>query len=276
MQRTYIKKFVLILTAYSFQVYSLLCQGSFENLDFDSANIPSGTAAGTLVPASEALPFWMVYVDGVQQSQVLYNSLYIGTATVALVGPGSTAGGVIPGNTYTAVLQSGQGTSGLVSASIAQSGTIPASTQSLLFESSLQYGAGWYVSIGGQNIAVTPLASLGSFYELYGANIPGFAGQAAQLEFTALAGPGPMVNMYLDDIQFSTQAIPEPQTWTLLFCGAGALSLWRWKRKALVHQRATSIKGSPIGIGVKRRNVCSPVEMVNGWGILPTRNLPVM
>jgi hypothetical protein len=204
-------------------------QGNFENLDFSSTTVPTSTPAGTIVPASEALPNWTVYVGGIQQSEVLYNQLYLGTAIVALEGPGFASGPTIPGSTYMCVLQAGTINDQPTSASIAQTATIPPSTSSLLFVASLPYGPGWSVTLGGQNLSIIPLGSDGVNYEYYGANISSYAGQTETLQFTALIG-APTVNMYLDDIQFSNQQIPEPQIWTLLLCGAGALAAWRRKQ----------------------------------------------
>lgn len=226
-----LKKSLLLLLVCHIGTGTLFCQGTFENLDFSSTTVPPSTPAETLVPASEALPGWTVYLGGVQQGSVLYNSLYTGQAVVAFEGPGFSFGTIIPGSTYMPVLQAGLNNSGDVSASIAQTGTVPGSAQAILFTASQPYAAGWSVTLGGQNLSVVPLGPAGSFYEYYGANIPSFAGQTETLEFTAQAGSGASVNMYLDNIQFSIQAVPEPESWAMILCGAAAFAASRWKRK---------------------------------------------
>jgi hypothetical protein len=75
-----------------------------------------------------------VYLGNVQSGQALYNNEFLGSATVDIVS--SKFGGVIDGQ-FTAVLQSGTDTTEggpLVSASIAQNGTIPTNAQSLQYK----------------------------------------------------------------------------------------------------------------------------------------------
>ena len=119
---------------------------------------------------------------------------------MALEGPGSSLA-PIQGN-YMPVLQADLINGQPASAAISQTGTLPASAQTLLFTASLPYGAGWSVSLGGQNLSVVSLGTDGNEYGYYGANISSFAGQTETLQFTALTG-APSVNMALDDIVFS-------------------------------------------------------------------------
>jgi hypothetical protein len=49
--------FSLILLA----ALSTHAQGTFQNLNFESANIPSGTPVSAFLPISEALPYWSAY-----------------------------------------------------------------------------------------------------------------------------------------------------------------------------------------------------------------------
>ena len=104
---------------------------------------------------------------------------------------------------------------------------VPASALSLSFKA--QSGIGTLlVSLGGQNLSFLALAT-GSNYTLCGANIPvGLAGQSEQLEFTALAGN----NNYwtLDDIQFSSSSVPEPNELALAALGTLLFAFRRWKR----------------------------------------------
>ncbi len=206
-----------------------LAQG-FVNLDFASANISPGTQPNSLVTASAALPGWSVYVGSSQRRTVLYNALDLGTAMVALLGPGSPDSG-IPGSAYTPVLQAGEGFSGPVSADIAQTGLIPVGTKSLLFEASSPYQAGWQITVAGQVIPVSQGPQIGAASYEYVGDISVYAGQNAELRFTALAAVGSFVSMYLDSISFSPNPAPEPGTCALLLCGAALLGINRWQRR---------------------------------------------
>jgi hypothetical protein len=192
---------------------------SFINLDFNSANIPTGTSSGSTISSLDAIPGWTAYLGNNQQTSVLYDSLDIGSAAIAILDANSPVGGLIPGNNYTVVLQAGADSTGYVSAAIAQSALIPSTAQSIRFEASLPYAAGWQVTIAGQNIPVTQISTINSYYAVYAGNIAAYAGQVTSLEFTALTGAGPTVNLFLDSILFSTSPIPEPSVFGLLALG---------------------------------------------------------
>ncbi|MCX6929773.1 MAG: PEP-CTERM sorting domain-containing protein [Verrucomicrobia bacterium] len=83
------------------------------------------------------------------------------------------------------------------------------------------------VSLGGVDLPYSPI-SAGANYTLYGADISAFAGQLEQLMFTAL--PGGNNYWTLDDIQFSTQLVPEPGVFGLAALGALFLG-WRVRRR---------------------------------------------
>jgi hypothetical protein len=210
---------------------SVQAQGTFRNLDFESANIPVSTPAGTFVPASLALPGWAVFIGTNQQSSVMYNGTYLDTATVAVFGPGAPFYPPIQGS-YSAVLKNGVDPNGavgdLVDAAIAQTGLIPSSAKSILFSSSS--GAELSVTLAGQRIVMVPLYPSGA-YEVYGGDITALAGQTAELRLTDPVGPPfPFSGVLVDNIVFSDIAIPEPATVALFTCGAaavGLLSSWR-------------------------------------------------
>ena len=66
----------------------------------------------------------------------------------------------------------------------------------------------------GTVLDVVPLATTPN-YTLYGADITAFAGTTVDLRFTALLGG----SLYLDDIRFSSQLVPEPGMLALLSLG---------------------------------------------------------
>jgi hypothetical protein len=106
-----------------------------------------------------------------------------------------------------------------MSAFIGQTGTIPVGTQSLTFFANQ---SGLQVSFGGQNLSFSAIGT-GAGYTIYGANISSYAGQTGQLLFTT---PG-VASALLDDIQFSTTAVPEPSEFALGALGALLLGFRR-------------------------------------------------
>jgi hypothetical protein len=211
-------------------VESLHAQGTFQNLDFESANlspVPAGQFGG-LVPFTQALPGWTGYIGEVQQTQVQQNAYYSGTPVIDIFGPdwGSLGQnfqrfGVLAGN-YTVLLQAGG--FGDANTSIEQTGTIPASAESLQFE---EYGSGFQVSFDGSVLSPVLLSTVGPV-SFYGADISAFAGQSGELELTALVSAGASVEF--DDISFSTTAVSEPGVLSLLGMGGLIFALHRWRR----------------------------------------------
>jgi hypothetical protein len=196
-------------------------QGTFQNLDFEQANpMPSGQTG--FITTSSAFPFWTVTVGGVQETQTTENDPSVGGPFVMLVGPGD-AFGFAPIDGYYSVLLQGTFSSSLPA--ISQTGTIPAGTQSLLFEA--QAGAGGLnVEVGTQ---IVPFAAIGSGpnYTLYGANISAWAGDTEQLTFSAQEFTSQLNNWELDDISFSPQSVPEPSPLALTGVGALLFALYR-------------------------------------------------
>lgn len=195
------------------------CQ-DFVNLIFESARIIPMTGGTYInsIATTNALPGWTVYYGLSQQSEITYNAPALGSTFVTLW---ATNGSQISGN-YSVLLQGGLTAS---AASISQTGLVPLSAESLLFEAQ-QTGAGTLqVSLGGQNLSFVALSN-GANYTLYGANIPAFAGQPEQLTFSALEVSTFANNWNIDNIQFSASAIPEPGVLGLFALGSLMLG-WR-------------------------------------------------
>lgn len=193
---------------------SARAQGTFRNLDFELAQIPSGTPQGSLIPVSTALPFWNVSIGSSQQTTVLYDWSYLGTAVATLQDRHSQFGTVLQGN-YTVGLEAGEGGD----VSIAQTGMIPVGTKSLLFMANMPEASGWQVTVGDIKIPVAPLYQVAPTMFIYVGDTSAFAGQTEQLKFTAFSGPSAPEEMILDAIQFSPIAVPEPSALGLLGCG---------------------------------------------------------
>ena len=154
----------------------------------------------------------------------------LGGAGVCLAGPN---GGAIQGN-YSAMLI-GQFVPPTIgnNATIAQTGEIPLNAQTLIFWASP--GNSLQAAFDGQMLPLMQLAG-GKNYVVEEASISSYAGQTGQLSF--IAPPLRYENRnLLDNIQFSTVAIPEPGTCALLLSG-GALF-------AIVGCKTWSLKSKP-------------------------------
>jgi hypothetical protein len=210
-----------------------LGQGTFQNLDFESANVPVVPSSQPVqVLTSDALPWWTVYAGPYQQSQVGYNGVSAGGTLVSIIDLHTQGfnNRVIGGN-FTVTLDSGtffvNGNQQIVaSAAIAQSGTIPVGTRSLMFDASGGVSE-LVVTLGGQGLPFGALSS-GANFTTYGADISAFVGQTAELRFTEQPNAAPDIFKiaFLDDIQFSPTSVPEPGVFGLFTLGALLLG-WR-------------------------------------------------
>jgi len=200
-------------------------QGTFQNLDFESATLVP--VAANRVQFAPAFLGWTGTVGGVQQSSALYNDYNLGTSAISILDHGwpySSFGGVIGGN-YTALLQAGvveNPNPTPADTTLSQTGLVPLGTESLQFKAllDLYLGGSFSVTLGGQTLSLIPLQS-GANYTLYGADIRGWAGHTAELDFTVSSPGNSAINyVFLDSIQFSNQVIPEPGVLSLSALGA--------------------------------------------------------
>jgi hypothetical protein len=144
--------------------------------------------------------------------------------------------GIVDGN-YSAYLQAGPypgGSSPFQSASIAQTGEVPLTAESLQFKAWEMFGGNFTVSFDGASLPLdllsTGTAFSGQPYDVYGVNIAPYAGQTGTLEFTENIGNGN--SLLLDDIGFSTTSVPEPSPLVLTgIAGAMFAARRRWRRK---------------------------------------------
>lgn len=129
----------------------------------------------------------------------------------SILGPNYSFPGILEGQ-YTALIVSGIGPD----LSISQSGLVPLETKSLTFKalSSGMFG----VTLGGVELKLIELERNDRF-SVYGADIFQFAGRLEELRFSALTTPLGSSSLYLDSIEFSPVAIPEPNIYALLALG---------------------------------------------------------
>jgi len=223
------KKIILILMLSGHSVWS----APFSNLNFESVVQPLTILDPEFrtVPVGQALPGWQALINGVPMSTVVYNNRSLSGAGVSLY-----LSGAIQGN-YLVKLYSGL-TSPLPTAgnaSIAQTGLIPSDAQSLQLKTGPgPFGGPFIVSIGGSTLSMTPVFS-GLNPAMYSGDISAYAGQVAELRITVpydgIAPFGQAHTIDLDDIQFSTEPVPEPSVIALLTL-AGAALVWRMRRRA--------------------------------------------
>ena len=217
----------LILVLGLIQPLCVYAQGTFRNLDFELSQIPQTQPPGSVM-ASLALPFWTVYFGAAPQSTVLWEELSAGSSAVTLCGPNGTVTSIAGG--YSALLFGGDTSPDV---SIRQTGIVPANAESLLFKAQVGPGKPTIsVSLGGQTLPLMAL-STGANYTLYGANIAQFAGLQEELRFSA--APQSLGPSYwnIDDIVFSTAAVPEPTTSALLAVSSLTFAFWMFRRRKL-------------------------------------------
>ncbi|SRR6266446_3383647 len=226
-----------------FAASSVLAQGTFQNLDFEQAVVPIVLPVQAVwpIPLTNTLPEWTGYFATNGTASGSYNAISLGSANIGLI-DGHTSlysNSVIEGY-FTALLQAGSLNPPLQfgSAGIGQTGLIPSAARSLLFDVSMLEGfiSNFCVTVGGQSMRFTQV-SAGANFQTYGVDISSFAGQTEELRFTAQPGlglPDPYTGVFLDNIQFSDMAIPEPSVVTLSALGTLLLT-WRF-----LHQTPSS------------------------------------
>jgi hypothetical protein len=174
------------------------CQGTFQNLDFESALIipdPTSPFYPNAVAVPAALPGWTAYIAGPAYPDILYNDVTINAAAISIHDANSPFVRVLQGS-YSVALQANNPIATIFPA-IGQVGTIPATAHSLQF-----YALGNpAVSFAGQQLGLVTLATTPT-YSIFAADITAFEGQTGELRFSA-----PTV---LDNITFSPSTIPEP------------------------------------------------------------------
>jgi hypothetical protein len=214
----------------------------FVNLNFEQAHIASAPAgykpedAYNPISAASALPGWTVVEDTTTCTAVWGSPVALDETSVALV---SSAYNPIQGSysvQLSAYADSGVGGGYYRSSSILQTGFIPAGQHSIQFLISSPSQAGAIppnpiVTINGTAINISPISTSGGVITMAG-DITAYAGTTVNLAFLCQATTGATFpaneNIFnLDNIQFSSNAVPEPNPLALLGVGGGLLLGWR-------------------------------------------------
>jgi hypothetical protein len=208
-----------------FGMASIGAQATFQNLNFESANlpqIPPGQTGG-IVAFSDALPGWVGYLGANLTTNVYHNELSAGSARINIIGPEFPTTAILEGQ-YTLALQSGGPQEPSVEASIAQIGLLPMDIQAIQVKAS---GSNFAVSFKGQSIAFSPIGN-GPNYTLYQGDVSAFAGQLGELRLSSIAPPNPFT-VSLDSISFVS--VPEPSSTLFLLTGGTFALVTSFRRR---------------------------------------------
>jgi len=218
-------------------------QGTFQNLNFEAAQIPSEPQAGSLFPVSIAFPGWSVSysnANGISAaSLVAYDTVSLGGPGIVIIDTHNVRVSPLQGK-YSAYLFGGNSPIGPTSTTISQTGLVPNGARAISVDAYAWNG--FTLSLNGQTIINN--VGAGVLSGVYSGNISAFAGQTAQLSITVPSSPYMDVNptgLLIDDIEIST--IPEPSILGLAALGAWLLG-WRvlacpWK-PAPIQARTTT------------------------------------
>ena len=194
---------IAFLSAASFLAISARGQSTFQNLDFESAQVLFNDPPSNYhIDATNALPGWEAFSGTTQLDSIPYD---VGSTFPPVILYSKGGGGSLEG--YFSVVLSGAGSA---AGFISQTALVPVDARSLHFIIGTSYYGPFSVSLQGQDLSYTAL-SVTATNTLYGADVSSFQGETATLGFKSLGGI-----TLLDDIQFSSQPIPEPLSIALL------------------------------------------------------------
>jgi hypothetical protein len=202
---------VILLVAISIQAF-----GAFQNMDFESASIAGYVPGSPLVPIDKALPGWKAFYGNDPANTVFYDNWSLGSGVISVNDTNMLLGFVPLDGYYSIGIEGFTG-----SASIAQTGQIPSDSLSVIFLFRNKQVGYFDVSFNGVMLPYSVIWSEPGF-DICAADISSYAGQTGELRFTESYGGRAII----DDIQFSTQAVPEPGTFVLSVFGS-LLLFWR-------------------------------------------------
>lgn len=190
---------------------------NFENVTISTNHFPGGDTFDAIVTG------WTAYISGAAQTKLAFNAISLGGATISIHDTNSVYLASPPPQIqgkYLVLLQSASSTFSLgpQTAGIGQTGQIPAWALTMsfwgYFDGSLTFN--------NQSLSYIQTGSTAN-YNIYTADISAFSGQTSELLFTALF----QRTARIDNIQFSSTAVPEPSTLALFGFGVVMLGVRR-------------------------------------------------
>jgi hypothetical protein len=218
-----LKHLLLIIALPAMLAVHVFGQGTFQNLDFESAVLVpvSGGPSGAM-QFDQAFPGWTGYINGQVQIATFPGGVPIGmSGEIPFIGILYPPGWGGWQGSYAVGFGTAINSGSLIPVALAQTGIVPPQAHSLQFLA--LYAPA--VFLGGQQLSSVPLGPGPSISTLFGVDVSGFAGQEVELRFQ----PGLGID-FLDAIQFSTQPIPEPSTLGLFALGGLLLGWRRWRK----------------------------------------------
>src|SRR6266498_1540343 len=99
-------KNLLSAMGYAFIFSSAHGQGTFQNLNFEQANVPDVPFGqfGANVSSLDGVPFWTTYIGTNQVGTIFHNNESLGAAAISILGPQWFPQRILEGN-YTVQLQ---------------------------------------------------------------------------------------------------------------------------------------------------------------------------
>jgi|SRR5665213_2089397 len=220
-------------------VISTHAQISFQNLDFEDAVVqapPPNYVPGDAfnpIDANAALPFWTVFEDSSVCTAIWGAPQALDETSVALVSkgaPNQSGNSPLAGNYCIQMYAFADAPSGFFkTASISQTGFVPAGTKSIQFLISSPPVAGGQVeasptvTLNNILIPIFQQSASGGVLTMVG-DVSAFANSTAELDIQCIGTsglPGTLSeNIFdLDSISFSSSQVPEPNTERLMVIG---------------------------------------------------------
>jgi hypothetical protein len=237
-------------------------QGTFRNLDFESAQlppVPRGQSGG-FVSAVDGIPGWIPYYNSgpnlLPGSSLSHNGLSLGGAALFIHGPDDFPERIIEGD-YSVELVTNFYCD-CTSVGIGQTGQLPPGVETLLVSSDDPLGV--QISFDGRLLQFSRLGSRTNHfaYGIYGADISLYAGKIGELRLLATG----MSRGLIDDIRFgflpvggrdpdaleewTTKKVTDATIWDGVFTGDGFI---------LVSAPPNSFLKSPNGVDWTAQNV---------------------
>lgn len=211
----------------------LLFGESFANLDFEAAQI-AGSVAQFNVPTSTLFPSWTLKFDDRVAATGNYQAFLLNGLPQGVLYSSDFGAGYSLAGHYSAVLDKGVfATTSLIS--LSQTGLIPSDAKSM----SLLAGGSYFqldVELNGQSLPLQA-SVLSANVTQFTVDVSAFAGQTTTLQIGTRGSPITTSNptgqsiVELDQIQFSSQPVPEPATLSLFTTAIAALSMASRQRR---------------------------------------------